>query len=218
MGKIQIITAKQKRLLLGLSASPSLREQFYFTGGTALAAYYLRHRFSEDLDFFSEKEFDQNETFRFIEAMAQREQFTFTMEAKQVVQMFFLTYPDGTSFKVDFAHYPYTRVELGVKKEGVIIDSLLDIGINKMAALVQRGEVKDFVDYYFLEKKLGFWDLREGVLVKFRMELDPILFASDLLKVEDFTAMPRMIAPLTLDQLKYFFRKRAKEIGKKALV
>jgi predicted nucleotidyltransferase component of viral defense system len=31
---------------------------FYLTGGTALAAYYLRHRLSEDLDFFAEKEFE----------------------------------------------------------------------------------------------------------------------------------------------------------------
>lgn len=218
MGQIQIITAKQKRLLLGLSASPSLRKQFYFTGGTALAAYYLRHRFSDDLDFFSENEFDHEETFRFIEEMARSEHFTFTMEAKQVVQMFFLTYPDGSKFKVDFAHYPYKRVEKGTIKDGITIDSVLDIGINKMAALVQRGEMKDFVDYYYLEQKLGFWDLREGVLVKFRMELDPILFASDLLKVEEFTSMPRMIAPLSLTELKTFFRARAKEIGKKALV
>ncbi|MDR1696214.1 MAG: nucleotidyl transferase AbiEii/AbiGii toxin family protein [Endomicrobium sp.] len=25
---------------------------FYFSGGTALSEYYLRHRYSEDLDFF----------------------------------------------------------------------------------------------------------------------------------------------------------------------
>ena len=28
---------------------------FYLTGGTALAAYYLRHRLSDDLDFFVSK-------------------------------------------------------------------------------------------------------------------------------------------------------------------
>lgn len=30
---------------------------FYLTGGTALSAYYLNHRISDDLDFFSEQEF-----------------------------------------------------------------------------------------------------------------------------------------------------------------
>jgi hypothetical protein len=29
---------------------------FYLTGGTALAEFYLQHRLSEDLDFFSEQE------------------------------------------------------------------------------------------------------------------------------------------------------------------
>ena len=30
---------------------------FYLTGGTALSAYYLNHRQSDDLDFFSEHDF-----------------------------------------------------------------------------------------------------------------------------------------------------------------
>lgn len=218
MGQIQIITQKQKALLLGLSESVSFGRKFYFTGGTALSAYYLQHRFSDDLDFFSEQEFDRDETFRFIEDMARKQSFTFTMENKEVVQMFFLTYPDGSSFKMDFAHYPYQRVEPGMKKDGITVDSLLDIGINKTVALIQRNEVKDFVDYYYLEQKLGFWDLREGVLVKFRMELDPIFFASDLLKVEEFTSMPRMIKKLSLSKLKSFFRAQALEVGKKAVI
>lgn len=38
-------------------------QEFYLTGGTALSAFYLQHRLSEDLDFFTnndvaEKEFD----------------------------------------------------------------------------------------------------------------------------------------------------------------
>lgn len=217
MGKVQIITPKQERLLLGLSRSAHLRKTFYFTGGTVLSAFYLHHRFSEDLDFFSENQFDPEATFSFIERMAKQERFTFTMQKKEVVQMFFLTYPDGTEFKVDFAHYPYPRLEKGHVEYGVSVDSLLDIGVNKTVALLQRTEIKDFVDYYYLEQKFGLWDLTEGARIKFRMELDPILFASDLLKAEEFTFMPKMIAPITLRELKAFFRARAKEVGKRAL-
>lgn len=216
MGEIHIITPKQKKLLLGLSTS-SLRETFYFTGGTVLSAYYFQHRLSDDLDFFSEKAFDSEITFAFINSMAEKEQFTFTMQKKEVVQMFFLTYGDGTTFKVDFAHYPYPRLEKGHMEDGVMVDSLLDIGVNKTVALLQRTEVKDFVDYYYLERKFGLWDLTSGVRVKFHMELDPILFASDLLKAEEFSFMPNMIASLTLNEMKSFFRKRAQEVGKRAL-
>ena len=217
MGKIQIITPKQKKLLLGLSQS-KLRKSFYFTGGTVLSAYYLQHRYSDDLDFFSEGEVDFDSTLAFMEKMAKSELFTFTMQKKVVVQMFFLTYKDGSSFKVDFAYYPYRRIQKGRNEGNVSIDSLLDIGVNKTVAVLQRSDVKDFVDYYYLEQKFGLWDLTQGARVKFNMELDPILFASDLLKVEDFTFMPKMIAPLTLATLKNFFRSRAKEVGKRALV
>jgi len=41
-----------------MGRADTLARQFYLTGGTALAAFYLHHRYSEDLDFFSETEFD----------------------------------------------------------------------------------------------------------------------------------------------------------------
>jgi hypothetical protein len=31
-----------------------LTQEFYLTGGTALSAFYLQHRFSEDLDLFTQ--------------------------------------------------------------------------------------------------------------------------------------------------------------------
>lgn len=57
MGK-SIITAYQKRVIEEISEDKFIRERFYLTGGTALAGFYLFHRYSEDLDFFSESEFD----------------------------------------------------------------------------------------------------------------------------------------------------------------
>lgn len=39
----------------------------------------------------------------------------------------------------------------------------------------------------------------------------------EFLKIEDFTLLPKMIKPLTLDQLKSFFRVLAKKLGKKVV-
>ena len=50
----QIITPEQDKFLAFAGKSKYLREHFYFTGGTALAAFYLRHRLSEDIDLFIE--------------------------------------------------------------------------------------------------------------------------------------------------------------------
>ncbi len=49
---MQVISDIQKSILLDF---PSVTDagQFYLTGGTALAEFYLKHRKSNDLDFFT---------------------------------------------------------------------------------------------------------------------------------------------------------------------
>ncbi|MEM3581666.1 MAG: nucleotidyl transferase AbiEii/AbiGii toxin family protein, partial [Candidatus Bathyarchaeia archaeon] len=49
---MSVLTPLQRRLLAEIGRS-SLRSDFYLTGGTALAAFYLHHRYSLDLDFFT---------------------------------------------------------------------------------------------------------------------------------------------------------------------
>lgn len=51
-----ILTQRQKQLLGLFASNLNIKKHFYLSGGTALAEYYLHHRFSEDLDFFSEEE------------------------------------------------------------------------------------------------------------------------------------------------------------------
>ena len=53
-----IFTNRQLAFLKAVAGNKFLADNFYLTGGTALAVFYLKHRYSEDLDFFSEKEFD----------------------------------------------------------------------------------------------------------------------------------------------------------------
>ena len=53
-----ILTPDQQKVLDLFQADPKLPELFYLSGGTALAEFYLKHRRSDDLDFFiDEKEF-----------------------------------------------------------------------------------------------------------------------------------------------------------------
>lgn len=48
----EILTPAQKKVI-GIVAGETKLAEFYLTGGTALAAYYLGHRLSDDLGFFS---------------------------------------------------------------------------------------------------------------------------------------------------------------------
>ena len=217
MGKISILTKEQDIILAEIKKSPFLSTNFYFTGGTALSAFYLQHRYSEDLDFFSEKNIDTEAIFTFFQELSRQHDFTFTSEFQEVVYIFLLKFNNTETLKVDFGYYPYKQIEKPKELNGIKTDSLTDIAVNKLLTITQRNTVKDFVDLFYLLEKFTVWELIEGVRLKFKMQLEPFILASDFLKVEDFDYLPRMIKPLTLDELKFFYRQKAKEIGKKSL-
>ena len=218
MGKVSILTKEQDIILAEVKKSGFLSTNFYFTGGTALSAFYLQHRYSEDLDFFSEKNIDTETIFTFFQDLKKQHSFTFTSEFQQVVYIFLLKFNNTTTLKVDFGYYPYSQIEKPSKLNGIKTDSLIDIAVNKLLTITQRNTVKDFVDLYFLLEKFTVWELIEGVRIKFRMQLEPFILASDFLKVEDFDFMPRMIKKLDIEELKSFFREKSKELGRRAVI
>ncbi len=218
MGKTNLFTPEQTIILNQVAKDPYMRSNFYFTGGTALSYLYLQHRHSEDLDFFSENELDQSKILSLITQWAQTHNFTFEPQMKEVVYIFLLNFKSGSTLKIDFGFYPYPRVEKGKKYKNLDVDSLLDIAINKLVSVNQRTTAKDFVDLYFLLKHFTLWDLMYGAEKKFRMKFEPFVLGSDLiLKSENLESLPRMIKPLTLNQLKAFLMEKGKEIAKKSV-
>lgn len=218
MGKIHIFTKGQQVILDIAKKSEFFRSNFYFTGGTALSAFYLKHRYSDDLDFFSQERFDQQVILTLVQEWS--EEYKFSIESSrfaEVVYIFMLKFTNNEILKVDFGYYPYKRIEESAIQDGVRIDSLLDIATNKLLTVSQRYDVKDFVDLYFLFQKFTLWDLIEGVRIKFKMQLEPLLLGADFLKVEEFDYLPKMIKPLAIKDLKAFFRQKAKEIAKKSV-
>lgn len=215
MGKIHILTENQKEVLSFLSKQPSIADRFYFTGGTALAAYYLSHRYSDDIDLFCQSPISPESLFPVMSALATHLHAPCTpqwIDSGMYVCIF--QFPKGQSLKVDLCSYPYPRLQTGQHKDGFPIDSLFDIAVNKMVTVGQRASAKDFVDLYYLFDQFGYWDLAHGAKKKFNMDIDPILFAGDLLAVDDIDVLPRMIKPLTIAEVKDFFHKKAVEIGK----
>lgn len=216
MGKVQILTNHQKVILDEVSRNDFFRKKFYFTGGTALSEFYLHHRYSEDLDFFTEDVLDTRYLFQWLKLLSVKYHFSFkTKSPFPSLYQCLLRFSPQYELKVDFSKYYGKRVEKGLRYNGFAVDSLLDIAINKIATIQQRATVKDFVDYYFLLKKFPVWDLMEGCKIKFNLETDQWILSADYLTMETFAELPKMIKPLTLDQLKRFFRKQAKELAKK---
>lgn len=220
MGQVQITTPNQTRILDLVAGNRSLSQNFYYTGGTALSEYYLKHRYSQDLDFFSGEKIEQELILSLMNEWAAALDFRFTSRFVEVVYRFDLRFSDSESFKVDFSHYPYPRIEKSGKKyKSLDIDSLRDMAANKLLTVNQRTDAKDYVDLYFLLKDhFTIWDLFDSAEMKFKqMIVDRYLTAQDLLKVEDFTVLPKMIKPVTLADLKTFFRDLSQKLAKTAV-
>lgn len=213
MGKVKFNSKEQKIIFDEFKKDHFLKSTFYLTGGTALAVFYLHHRISEDLDFFTPKTYDRLAVFNAAVSWSKKRKCIFEDRSNEIVQIFYFVFPDGNKMKVDFNYYPCHRVKKGLLYESVHIDSQLDIAINKLITISQRTEVKDFVDLYFLLKIFTVWDLIDGVRVKFGVKMEPYIIAADFMKALNFENLPNMLVPLTLKELQDFYKEKAQKIG-----
>lgn len=207
------LTKEQKIILKEVGNDKSLSSGFYFSGGTALSAVYLHHRVSEDLDFFTEQPFDQLFILNKINHWAKKYALEISPQVIENIFIYNLMFPNGVTLKTDFCYYPYKRLKESQEINGVKVDSLEDIAINKLVVVSQRTEVKDFVDLYFLLKQFTVWNLLEGSRKKFGIKFDLLNLAADFLKIEDFEFLPKMSIPLELGELKNFYKNLAKKLG-----
>lgn len=210
----EILKNWQKKVIGFLISFPGF-EKFYLTGGTALSAFYLHHRISDDLDFFSYGDIDSI----FIHDLANKiKNFMGVSEMRfsrlyDRYQFFYLIGNNNEEIKIEFAKYPFLQVEPIKVFNGLFIDSERDIAINKLATILDRFDPKDFVDLYFLLPKFSLNELRKGVEIKFGIKIDPLFLGSELSKARRIMALPKMIKPLTVDELKNFFLSEIKKIS-----
>jgi predicted nucleotidyltransferase component of viral defense system len=202
-----ILTPFQQQLLRAIGQT-QIAENFYLTGGTALAAYFLQHRLSEDLDFFSS---DPNAV-RLVKAPLQAvaAKMDATLEFSRTFNTFvecFITGPNDERVKFDFAQdSPFRLLPTTLDPEfGLQIDSALDIASNKLAALFGRAAEKDFVDVFFIHQELlPFHDLLIQARKK-HVGMDDYWLAISLRRVQEVKILPRMIKSLDLTTLRAFF-------------
>lgn len=134
-----LLTPLQWRVLKAFFAVPFFRG-FVLTGGTALAVFYLFHRVSEDLDLFTPNPEDMQEVERGIHELSLREGWAVKPERRSP---FFCR----VFFTEAGSEWPL------METQGIRVDSLENIGANKVTALMSRGEARDFIDLYFILKE-----------------------------------------------------------------
>ena len=215
----EILNKNQIAVLDKIKGSDFITKSFYLTGGTALAAFYLSHRYSEDLDFFSEKEFDISNLDVFFNQI-KRDLVIKKIDFQQSYNrnLFFLYFKDEV-LKIEFTFFPFPRIEQGEKKAGLIIDSILDIGVNKLFTIYQRTMARDFIDLFFICRKKGYSvnDLIKKARLKFDWHIDLLQLGSQFIKATEAEDYPRMIKQIEPREWRDFFIKEAKRLKPEVL-
>lgn len=184
---------------------------FYLAGGTGLALQ-LRHRVSEDLDFFTAtRPLDSPDRERLIHACAEGPGFVVSDSH------------DGTlhgrlaGAHVSFLRYRYPLVRPLVRVDGVPVAGVEDIALMKFGAILGRGAKKDFLDLYAICQHMPLESLLRLGRKKFR-------------DVEDFTIQvfrgltyfvdaepepePTMLLPTPWPAVKAFFDREVRRLAK----
>ena len=146
-------TKGQRELLLKIFNLPKVFDDFFFTGGTALSVFYLGHRRSRDLDFFTIKQsLDLKEFSALLENVLKPQQ-TFA-----VTETFYSCKIGDikVDFVIDHLSSDEERPIIVCSQTKIRLDTLDNISINKIASVISRGEAKDIIDLttLFIKRKL----------------------------------------------------------------
>lgn len=211
-----ILTQNQKAVLEKAGSNNFITDNFYLTGGTVLAEFYLNHRHSEDLDFFSEKEIDVLPLDVFFNKL-KKELGISKIDYQQSFNrnLFFLHF-DKEILKTEFTYFPFLRIEKGGRKYGIEIESAVDIAVNKLFSIYQRTYARDYIDLYFIlmKKKFLISDLIKKAKVKFDWHVDPLQLGTQFIKAKEVEDYPNMIEEIDHAEWQIFFIKEAKKLKK----
>ena len=199
------------RVILEKLSEAEFIKNFYLAGGTA-AALFLNHRRSDDLDFFSEKEF---RTPTLIKKLKKLGHFKGLKSAEDTL------IGELNGIKISFFTLPYKLLERPLKYKSLRLARLIDLAAMKILAISDRGVKRDFIDLYFLcqrvkpldellysfQKKFGKYDYNIYHIIK-------SLTYFDEAEIEE---MPNMYIKINWKTVKDFFEKEKPKLAKKFL-
>lgn len=220
MGKTTILNKDQEKFLEFVIKEPYLLKRFYWTGGTVLSEFYLKHRESYDIDLFSKhQEIHLPSINKFITIVGSK------MNSRKIIHRQYLGLHTYTLFleqrqlKIDFNYYPFRRINQKGIWKGLKIDSLEDIAANKIQAISTNPRERDFVDLFFIFKKKKF-NLKKLIILaktKFDWHIDPIQLGKTFLQVFELHDIPKMLVPFKRIEMENFYLALAKDLKKEIL-
>lgn len=217
---MEIINKIQESILANFG-NISGSENFYLTGGTALSQFYLKHRQSNDLDFFTT---DENFMLPFAANIEKYlENVGISYQRRRGMRSFVELFVENKSGKtlihmaVDAA-FRFEPLKEFPGYPGLKVDNLTDIASNKLLALFGRAALRDFIDIYFLINRNFF---TKGQLTEKAKQKDPgfdlywLGVAFERINTFDSTLQDMLLLtePLDFKEISVFFNKWREEIS-----
>lgn len=183
---------------------------FYLAGGTACSLYF-GHRFSFDLDFFTQNPFNPK---------------IITGRLKSLGKLTVDQDSEGTflgslnDIKISFFIYPYPPLFKPEIFQNVAVADLRDIACMKIDAISTRGTKRDFIDLFFICKKyklltlFGFFEKKyRGVDYNLFHLVKSLSYFTNAQEQE----VPQMIEKISWEEVKKFFIEETRSLTKKLL-
>ncbi|GAB4370016.1 MAG: hypothetical protein Kow00128_16730 [Deltaproteobacteria bacterium] len=210
---MEILTDLQKEILGDLSRT-DLKESFFLTGGTALSAFYLRHRLSDDLDFFTPAPGAVPSVLPRMKEVAASRGLRLTVRRQFRTFLELHLEGRGERLRVDFAEDSPFRLEpvRAIPPWDFPIDNPTDIACNKLSALFDRADPKDFVDVFFIDREILPLSRLVGKAKQKHVGFDEYWLAVAFSRIESVAVLPRMIRPVTLEELRAFYSEAARNL------
>lgn len=209
-----LLTPQHQQILAAISSSKYLTDTFYFTGGTALSEFYFHHRYSEDLDFFSQTEIDFRqldiEINKIISTCKPNNVERQTLNGQQIYWFIF----KKQTIKTDFAYYPFEPLGEFIRLGNLKVSSLEDLAVNKLQAMMTRKRGRDYLDYYFISRKINLspTELAKLYRLKFDMSVRPEEIAKHFAGVLDAIDQPIFLGGVPWETIVDYFIAQTKKI------
>ena len=204
------VLPKKTRESLAILGKSGLLEDAYLAGGTALALQ-LGHRVSADLDFFTQKKFQER---NFAEKM---KSINAEFKLEKLDRQTILGYIGRTRFSLFF--YDYKLLTKPKKFFGINVADIKDIAPMKLLAISDRETKRDFIDLYFIVAVEKLFTLEEIFVlydIKFkalRQNQFHILKSLTYFGAVEKSPMPKMLKEVNWRGVKRFFEMEAKKVA-----
>jgi hypothetical protein len=188
-----------------------LASSFYLSGGTALSAFHLHHRASDDLGLLSRLPFDPKKLVRLVAGLSEAPPLP-----RRLDQRFgFVLRLRGEPLRVELVHHDYDNLDPPRSEaQGVRVDGVRDILANKLSAMIERTAPKDYADVLFLLRRPGASLLPavHDCERKFGWPGIEYLLQPAFLRCNQLTHWPLTEPVVTLPEAQAFYRQLAEQL------